>query len=45
MGEIVKEKVIVREKGYFYYVDKIGNLCRAKMGRKKKDSDTETKKE
>lgn len=38
MGEIVKEKVVVREKGYLYYVDGEGNVCRSKMarGRKKK---------
>ncbi len=38
MGEIVKEKVVEREKGYLYYVDGQGNVCRSKMarGRKKK---------
>ncbi len=39
MGEIILEKAIEREKGYLYYVDGKGNICRAKMsrgGRKKK---------
>jgi len=38
MGEIVLEKAVQREKGYLYYVDGKGNVCRAKMthGRKKK---------
>ena len=46
MGEIIREKVVEREKGYLYYIDGKGNLCRAKMGRsgrkpkpKKEDKD------
>jgi len=33
MGEIILEKAIEREKGYLYYVDGKGNICRAKMSR------------
>jgi hypothetical protein len=36
MGEIIIHNVLQREPGYFYYVDKEGNLCRAKMGRKRR---------
>jgi len=39
MGEIIMRNAVKREKGYMYYVDGKGNLCRAKMakgGRKKK---------
>ena len=36
MGEIILEKAIEREKGFLYYIDKEGNVCRAKMGRGKK---------
>ena len=39
MGEIVLEKAVEREKGYLYYVDGEGNVCRSKMGRKKKEED------
>lgn len=35
MGEIIR-KVVDREPGFIYYIDKEGNLCRAKMGRKRK---------
>ena len=37
MGEILIKRAIVREVGYLYYIDKVGNVCRAKMthGRKK----------
>ena len=34
MGEKILKTNIVREKGYLYYVDKDGDVCRAKMGRK-----------
>lgn len=34
MGEIIKEKVVEREKGFLYYIDKEGNLCKSKMSRK-----------
>ena len=40
MGEIILEKAIEREKGFLYYVDGKGNICRAKMsrgGKKKKE--------
>ena len=37
MIEILFKKVIKREPGFLYFVDKEGNICRAKMGRKKKD--------
>jgi len=36
MGEIILKNAIEREKGYLYYIDKEGNVCRAKMGRGKK---------
>jgi len=39
MDEIIMRNAVKREKGYMYYVDGKGNLCRAKMakgGRKKK---------
>ena len=35
-NEIIVKNSIVREKGYLYFVDKEGNVCRAKMGRKTK---------
>jgi len=34
--EIVKEKVVKRESGYLYFVDKNGSVCRTKMSRGKK---------
>ena len=39
MGEIVVENAVEREKGYLYYVDGSGNVCRSKMGRKSKKED------
>ena len=33
MGTIVKKNAVKREKGYLYYVDGQGNVCRAKMSR------------
>jgi len=39
MGEVILKNAVKREKGYMYYVDGKGNLCRAKMargGKKKK---------
>jgi len=39
MGEIIMKNAVKREKGYMYYVDGKGNLCRAKMatgGKRKK---------
>lgn len=40
MGEIIIEKAVEREKGYLYYVDGEGNICRSEMSKgkaKKKD--------
>ena len=34
MSELVVENAVVREKGYLYFIDKFGNICRAKMNRK-----------
>lgn len=38
MSEIIVKDVIKREKGFLYFVDANGNVCRSKMarGRKKK---------
>ena len=38
MSEVIVKNVVNREKGYLYFVDGKGNVCRAKMarGRKKK---------
>jgi hypothetical protein len=33
MGEIVVKNAVEREKGYLYYVDGKGNICRAKLNR------------
>lgn len=33
MGTIIKKNAVKREKGYLYYVDGKGNVCRAKMSR------------
>jgi len=33
MGEVIMKNAVKREKGYMYYVDGKGNLCRAKMAR------------
>ena len=38
-GEIIKKKVVKREPGYLYYINKDGDLCRVlmmKAGRVKK---------
>jgi hypothetical protein len=47
MSEILIANAVKREKGYLYYVDGLGNVCRAKMarGRKKKDKKEEPNKE
>ncbi len=37
MAEILIPKAVEREQGYLYYIDGEGNICRAKMGRKKKE--------
>jgi len=36
MAEIVIKDAVKREVGYLYFIDKQGNICRAKLGRKKK---------
>lgn len=38
MSEIILKNAIVRQKGWLYFVDGNGNICKAKMarGRKKK---------
>jgi len=39
MGEIVLKNAVKREPGYLYYIDRTGNVCKAKMkhgGKKKK---------
>ena len=36
MSEILVKKAVVRETGYLYFVDKEGNVCRAKMARGKR---------
>lgn len=36
MGKIVVKNAVVREKGFLYYIDGEGNLCSAKMARRKK---------
>ena len=33
MSEILVRNVVAREKGFLYFVDKSGNVCRAKMAR------------
>ena len=38
MSEVVLTNATEREKGYLYYIDKEGNVCRAKMGRAKKNN-------
>lgn len=40
MGEIIVKNAVRREKGFMYYIDGQGNLCRAKMnsgGRPRKE--------
>jgi len=34
MGEVILKNAVEREKGYLYYVDGEGNVCRALMSRK-----------
>jgi len=33
MSELVVARAVVREKGYLYFIDKDGNICRSKMNR------------
>lgn len=44
MGTIVKKAAVKREKGYLYYVDASGNVCKAEMKRKAKKKATTKKK-
>lgn len=36
MGKIIIKNLVDRKPGYLYYVDGEGNVCEAKMTRKKK---------
>ena len=36
MGEIIVKNAVKRERGWMYYVDGRGNLCRAKFNHPKK---------
>ena len=36
MGTIIVENAVVRKLGFLYYIDKDGNVCEAKMGKKEK---------
>jgi hypothetical protein len=36
MGQIILKNAVKREKGFLYYVDGKGNVCKAKMQRGKK---------
>lgn len=38
MSEIIVKNAVVREKGFLYFIDGKGNVCKAKMahGKKKK---------
>ena len=44
MGQILLKKAVKRESGYLYYIDGEGNVCRAKMARRKKKAKKKTKK-
>ena len=33
MGEIIVKKAVEREKGFLYYVDGEGNVCKANLNR------------
>lgn len=46
LGTIVAKGVVKRQKGFLYYVDGKGNVCKAKMARggKKKKKKKATKK-
>ena len=37
MGKIIIKNAVERKKGYLYYIDKDGNVCEAKMFRKKQN--------
>ena len=36
MSEVILKNAVKREPGYLYFIDKDGNVCRAKMARGKK---------
>ena len=36
MGTIIAENVVVRKKGFLYYINKDGDVCEAEMGRRRK---------
>ena len=36
MGKIIVKKAVERKPGYLYYIDGQGNLCEAKMSRRRK---------
>jgi len=36
MGKIIVKNAVERKKGFFYYLDKEGNLCEVEMARKGK---------
>lgn len=36
MSEVIVKNAVVREKGFIYFIDRDGNLCRAVRGRKRK---------
>lgn len=36
MGEIIVANAVERKEGYLYYIDGEGNLCEAKLKRRKK---------
>ena len=45
MSEIVFKNAVKREKGYLYFVDAEGSVCRSKMGRKKEEKKENISKE
>jgi len=38
MGKIIIKNVVKREPGFLYYIDGLGNVCKAEMARKKTKS-------
>lgn len=45
MGNIIVKNAVKREKGYMYYIDGEGNLCKAKLARRKPKELTSSKDE
>lgn len=37
MGKIIIKNAVKRESGFLYYIDGQGNICSAKMSKKKKE--------